>query len=53
MKKHIVIEGNAFYEVDEECLRRKECPGAKSARDFGRAPYLQNTKKDTKQRSGL
>ena len=24
MKKHIVIDGNAFYEVDEECLRVKQ-----------------------------
>ncbi|SDF07173.1 hypothetical protein [Marvinbryantia formatexigens] len=24
MKSHIVIDGNAFYEVDEECLRRKK-----------------------------
>lgn len=23
MKSHIVIDGNAFYEVDEECLQRK------------------------------
>nr|WP_296834165.1 hypothetical protein [uncultured Marvinbryantia sp.] len=24
MKSHIVIDGNAFYEVDEECLLRKQ-----------------------------
>ena len=24
MKTHIVIDGNAFYEVDEECLKKKE-----------------------------
>ena len=24
MQRKIVIEGNAFYEVDEECLQRKE-----------------------------
>lgn len=23
MKSHIVIDGNAFYEIDEECLRQK------------------------------
>ena len=23
MKTHIVIDGNAFYEIDEECLRQK------------------------------
>lgn len=23
MKKHIVIDGNAFYEVDEDCLEEK------------------------------
>lgn len=22
MSKHIVIDGNAFYEVDEDCLRK-------------------------------
>lgn len=24
MKTHIVIDGNAFYEVDEECLEAKK-----------------------------
>lgn len=24
MKSHIVIDGNAFYEVDEECLQRRK-----------------------------
>ena len=24
MKTHIVIDGNAFYEVDEECLKKIE-----------------------------
>lgn len=24
MKNHIVIDGNAFYEIDEECMRQKE-----------------------------
>lgn len=24
MKTHIVIDGNAFYEVDEECMKRKK-----------------------------
>ncbi len=24
MKSHIVINGNAFYEIDEECLRKQE-----------------------------
>ena len=24
MKTHVVIDGNAFYEVDEECLNRKK-----------------------------
>ena len=24
MKTHIVIDGNAFYEVDEECLKKRE-----------------------------
>jgi hypothetical protein len=24
MKSHIVINGNAFYEVDEECLKRQK-----------------------------
>ena len=23
MKTHIVIDGNAFYEIDEECMRQK------------------------------
>ena len=23
MKTHIVIDGNAFYEIDEECMRHK------------------------------
>ena len=23
MKTHVVIDGNAFYEVDEECMNRK------------------------------
>ena len=26
MKTHIVIDGNAFYEVDEECLKRRNVP---------------------------
>lgn len=24
MKSHTVMEGNAFYEIDEECVRRKQ-----------------------------
>lgn len=24
MKTHVVIDGNAFYEVDEECMNRKK-----------------------------
>ncbi|MDD2958256.1 MAG: hypothetical protein PHE06_04050 [Lachnospiraceae bacterium] len=24
MKTRVIIDGNAFYEVDEECIRRKE-----------------------------
>lgn len=24
MKTHIVIDGNAFYEIDEECMKKKE-----------------------------
>ena len=24
VKTHVVIDGNAFYEVDEECLKKKE-----------------------------
>jgi len=24
MKKHVVIDGNAFYEVDEECMQALE-----------------------------
>lgn len=24
MKSHIVINGNAFYEVDEECMERQK-----------------------------
>ena len=24
MKSHFVIDGNAFYEVDDECMRRKK-----------------------------
>lgn len=24
MKTHIVIDGNAFYEIDEECLKQKK-----------------------------
>lgn len=24
MENYIVIEGNAFYEIDEECMREKE-----------------------------
>ena len=24
MKTHIVIDGNAFYEIDEECLKKKQ-----------------------------
>ncbi len=33
MKKHIVIDGNAFYEVDEECLEaKKRCREQKEQR---------------------
>lgn len=24
MKTHVVIDGNAFYEIDEECMKQKE-----------------------------
>ena len=24
MKTHVVIDGNAFYEVDEDCMNRKK-----------------------------
>lgn len=24
LKTHVVIDGNAFYEIDEECLKRRE-----------------------------
>lgn len=24
MKTRLIIDGNAFYEVDEECMKRKE-----------------------------
>lgn len=27
MKSHLVIDGNAFYEVDDECIRRKKEAG--------------------------
>ncbi len=31
MKKHIVIDGNAFYEVDEDCLEEKRRQGQQMA----------------------
>ena len=38
MKTHTVIDGNAFYEIDEECLERRkkgELKGTGIARECG------------------
>ena len=36
----LVIDGNSVYEIDEECVRRKEHPeGDQSGRQESREPY--------------
>lgn len=32
MKHHIVIDGNAFYEIDEECLKKMQLMQAQKER---------------------
>lgn len=50
MGTHIVMEGNAFYEVDEECTRRKEY-SAGEKRDFPE-PDLREESRMSKLTSG-
>ncbi len=33
MKRKLIIDGNAVYEVDEECLKRKETKDKKAAKE--------------------
>lgn len=43
MKNHIVIDGNAFYEVDDECMeekRKKKMCMEKSAKEEGQRQPL-------------
>ncbi len=35
MKEHLVIEGNAFYEMDEECMREHRRQKEKAERPAG------------------
>ncbi len=47
MKSHIVRDGNAFYEIDEECLRRRQREKAEERRneDKGRPQKKQGGEK--------
>lgn len=42
VKTHIVIDGNAFYEIDEECMRKKE--EARKKKDSVQKDTQQSTK---------
>ena len=38
MASRIVIDGNAFYEIDEDCMRRKKKREEQAARQTERQP---------------
>ena len=46
MKTHIVIDGNAFYEIDEECLRQKMEKEQQKAQKQQRQSQRKNSKSE-------
>lgn len=46
MKTHIVIDGNAFYEIDEECLRQKMGKEQQKAQKQQRQSQRKNSKSE-------
>lgn len=45
MQKKVVMEGNAFYEIDDECIRKKELQEKKEQTLQKRQISLENGKK--------
>lgn len=49
MGTHIVIEGNSFYEIDEDCLRVKQ-ERKKAAEKFSGGKYFQDASAENRNR---
>lgn len=50
MSSHIVIDGNAFYEIDEECMRRMK--NGTSGKGREKEPEKINGKGNSRQKKG-
>ncbi len=51
MKTHIVIDGNAFYEIDEECMRQKMEKEQRKLQKQQRQLQKNNSQREDKQRN--
>ena len=56
MGTHFVKEGNAFYEIDDDCLKRKEREEAeqkdlKKSRELNRQENMERSREPSRQKS--
>lgn len=52
MRSHIVIDGNAFYEIDDECVERKRAEELKQKRDQMRGQERAEQRKKESEKKG-
>lgn len=52
MRSHIVIDGNAFYEIDDECVERKRAEELKKKRDQARDQERTEQRKKESEKMG-
>lgn len=50
MKAHLVVDGNAFYEIDDDCVRRKEQEQEVQRRKKQQEQEVQRRKKQQEQK---
>lgn len=49
MKNHIVIDGNAFYEIDEECMNKLEGRNRKQSGGHEEIPRRDSGRREKKE----